>query len=225
MINTHTHSRRSFLLSSWVHCCIAATGPSFTFCWEWVLRFILMIGCLWQLKPLRVLKLLRILKTIDLMGCEPAHTSNCIHTWPYYICFKLGAWYQTITEYLGGEYFVICLSSTAASTLLPVSLCCWSACPLSSRITSISPWSWLRFWCWWSRRLEDEMSYWLGPVFVKLMRLFMNLAISIHLFSCAYWRIKVLLVLFDMQTEDFRRTWNGSSSIELWLRSLIKHPS
>ncbi len=50
--------------------------------------------------------------------------------------------------------------------------------------------------CWhWNclgRRVEDEMSYWLGPVFVKLMRLFMNLTISIHLFCCAYWRIKVL---------------------------------
>ncbi len=41
------------------------------------------------------------------------------------------------------------------------------------------------------RRVEDEMAYWLGPVFVKFLRLFINLAISIHLFCCAYWRIKV----------------------------------
>jgi hypothetical protein len=40
-------------------------------------------------------------------------------------------------------------------------------------------------------RIEDEMSYWLGPVFVKLLRLFINLTVSVHLFCCAYWRIKV----------------------------------
>jgi hypothetical protein len=39
--------------------------------------------------------------------------------------------------------------------------------------------------------MEDEMSYWLGPVFVKLLRLFINLTVSVHLFCCAYWRIKV----------------------------------
>ncbi len=40
------------------------------------------------------------------------------------------------------------------------------------------------------------MSYWLGPVFVKLARLFMNLALAIHLFCCAYWRIKVRPTLY-----------------------------
>ncbi len=45
-----------------------------------------------------------------------------------------------------------------------------------------------------SRRIEDEMSYWLGPVFVKMVRLILNLAVSIHLFSCCYWRIKVVIV-------------------------------
>ncbi len=40
-------------------------------------------------------------------------------------------------------------------------------------------------------RLEDEMSFWVGPVIVKFARLFINLGVSIHLFSCAYWRIKV----------------------------------
>ncbi len=47
------------------------------------------------------------------------------------------------------------------------------------------------FAIWLSRRVEDEMSYWLGPVFVKLVRLLLNLAVSIHLFCCCYWRIKV----------------------------------
>jgi hypothetical protein len=40
-------------------------------------------------------------------------------------------------------------------------------------------------------RLEDELSFWVGPVVVKFARLFINLGVSIHLFSCAYWRIKV----------------------------------
>ena len=35
------------------------------------------------------------------------------------------------------------------------------------------------------------MSYWLGPVFSKFLRLFVNLVLSIHLFACAYWRVKV----------------------------------
>ena len=42
------------------------------------------------------------------------------------------------------------------------------------------------------RRLEDEMSYWLNPVFIKFMRVFINLAFSIHLSCCAYWRVKVV---------------------------------
>jgi ABC-type Zn2+ transport system substrate-binding protein/surface adhesin len=41
------------------------------------------------------------------------------------------------------------------------------------------------------RRIEDEMSYWMGPTAYKLLRLFLNLVLSIHLFSCAYWRTKV----------------------------------
>ncbi len=41
------------------------------------------------------------------------------------------------------------------------------------------------------RRVEDELSRWTGPVFVKLARLFINLTLSIHLCSCAYWRVKV----------------------------------
>ena len=41
------------------------------------------------------------------------------------------------------------------------------------------------------RRIEDEMSYWLGPVFAKFLKIFVNLMMSIHFFSCAYWRVKV----------------------------------
>ena len=39
------------------------------------------------------------------------------------------------------------------------------------------------------------MSYWLGPVFSKFLKIFINLMLSIHLFSCAYWRVKVSIHL------------------------------
>ena len=46
--------------------------------------------------------------------------------------------------------------------------------------------------CWtFHRRLEDEMAYWIGPVFVKIARIIINLIFSIHIFCCGYWRVKV----------------------------------
>ncbi len=44
------------------------------------------------------------------------------------------------------------------------------------------------------RRLEDELSYWVGPVLVKLGRLFLNLTVAIHLCCCAFWRVKVIVL-------------------------------
>ena len=43
------------------------------------------------------------------------------------------------------------------------------------------------------RKIEDELSYWLGPVLAKFIRIFLNLVVSIHLFACAYWRVKVCI--------------------------------
>jgi hypothetical protein len=41
------------------------------------------------------------------------------------------------------------------------------------------------------RRFEDEMSYWMGPVFTKFLKIFINLILAIHLCCCAFWRVKV----------------------------------
>ena len=49
------------------------------------------------------------------------------------------------------------------------------------------------------RRLEDELSYWLDPVLVKFVRIFVNLGLAIHLSSCAYWRLKVILLCRQQQ--------------------------
>ncbi len=72
------------------------------------------------------------------------------------------------------------------------------------------------------RRFEDEMSYWLGPVFVKFLRLFMNLGISIHFFCCAYWRVKVSNIvsayIASLQTEV---TTHTQKTISLTLCSLL----
>lgn len=35
------------------------------------------------------------------------------------------------------------------------------------------------------------MSYYFGPVFIKIFKLNIFLGISIHMFCCAYWRVKI----------------------------------
>jgi hypothetical protein len=41
------------------------------------------------------------------------------------------------------------------------------------------------------RQLEDELSFWFGPVFVKVLRILVTLGLSIHMSCCGFWRVKV----------------------------------
>ena len=115
-----------------------------------------------QIKPLRVLKLLRIFKTLQLLGSvHPLRPS----------------WFLSP-----------CLNYEPGKGMPRTFVCRGKNDRGAGDSAEFSQDSSCLFF---TRRLEDEMSYWLGRVPVKFMTLFINLAVSIHLFCCAYWRVKV----------------------------------
>ena len=67
------------------------------------------------------------------------------------------------------------------------------------------------------RHIEDELSFWLGPIVVKMLRLHVCLGWCIHFFCCVYWRVKVAnaAVSYGFSNPAERPSNSASSTCEV----------